>query len=218
MPVVPVYDAVILAGGRSSRLGGSPKALLRTGGRTLLETTLDAVAGARRVAVVGPGSLLPLLEDASRETVLVREEPEFGGPAAAVAAGLEALPASGDWTLVLACDMPRIASAAGVLLDAAGSDDSDGDSTLLALDADGRSQPLAGLYRTADLRQAVLGHAPGGLTNMSMKALLARVQWRGVDVPPMSTADVDTWADARILGVSTEGTALTASSSEAKEH
>ncbi|MGO4494169.1 molybdenum cofactor guanylyltransferase, partial [Arthrobacter sp. 2YAF22_2] len=55
------YDAVILAGGRSSRLGGVPKAQLRVDGATLLERSLQAASGARRTVVVGPdpGGLPP---------------------------------------------------------------------------------------------------------------------------------------------------------------
>jgi choline kinase len=51
------FDAVILAGGRSSRLSGTPKALLRLEGKSLLLRTLEAVRRAQRVAVVGPGEL-----------------------------------------------------------------------------------------------------------------------------------------------------------------
>ncbi len=55
------FDAVILAGGRSSRLGGSPKAGLVIGGQTLLERALQAARGALAMVVVGPdpGTLPP---------------------------------------------------------------------------------------------------------------------------------------------------------------
>ena len=248
MPAALPYDALVLAGGRSSRLGGVPKALLRAGGRTLLESTLAAVAGARRIAVAGPPDLAPVLARCPGSASLVREEPAFSGPAAAVGAGLSALPPDSEWTLVLACDMPHVGLAVRSLLDAAAeqtaaakltaaaeqtapgagaggeaaaadeppetpSDAPAGRGTapaetgpepqsLLAVDADGYRQPLAALYRTADLRAAVAHYGPGGLANMSLKGLLARVQYRGVVVPPMSTADVDTWADAQSLGVS----------------
>ncbi|MFD1214070.1 molybdenum cofactor guanylyltransferase, partial [Arthrobacter sp. GCM10027362] len=58
------HDAVVLAGGRSSRLGGVPKALLEFEGRTLLRRTLDALSGARRIAVVGPPELAAVLAGA----------------------------------------------------------------------------------------------------------------------------------------------------------
>lgn len=131
---------MILAGGRSARLSGVPKAGLLVDGSTLLALALRAARGARRVVVVGPDpGTLP-------DSVLnCREEPPFAGPAAAIAAGLAKLaenaadPARDDesaaggpaadpddagrgpapLTLVLACDMPRAAAAVGVLLAAA---------------------------------------------------------------------------------------------------
>ncbi|UWX97649.1 NTP transferase domain-containing protein [Arthrobacter zhaoxinii] len=227
MSATPRYDAIILAGGRSTRLGGTPKALLLADGRTLLETTLAAIPDARHIAVAGPPELAARLEAAPTEgtrrtPVLVREEPAYAGPAAAVGAAVTALAAlerdtgtprgssAGDggagspadscpWTLVLACDMPQIAAAVQVLLAASASAP---DESLLAVDSTGNRQPLAALYRTPDLRAAVASVASEGLANKPMKALLARVQWRGVDVPPGSTADVDTWTDAQSLGVS----------------
>ena len=212
MSAVAPYDAIILAGGRSTRLGGSPKALLLAGGRTLLETTLAAVPDARSIAVAGPPELSTLLGPpaaggSSGTPLLVREEPAFAGPAAAVGAAVVALAAAGEgkdsggspWTMVLACDMPQVAAAVRALLAAAAAPDVE---SLLAVDSSGNRQPLAALYRTADLRAAVDSLASEGLANKSMKALLARVQWRGVDVPPLSTADVDTWNDAQSLGVS----------------
>ncbi|MEU4744233.1 NTP transferase domain-containing protein, partial [Actinosynnema sp. NPDC023658] len=50
----PSWAAVVLAGGRGSRLGGVDKASLVVDGRTLLDHVLDAVAAARQVIVVGP--------------------------------------------------------------------------------------------------------------------------------------------------------------------
>ncbi|MCQ1996769.1 molybdenum cofactor guanylyltransferase [Arthrobacter sp. zg-Y1171] len=220
MSATAPYDAVVLAGGRSTRLGGTPKALLLAGDSTLLETTLAAVPDAHNIAVAGPPELSNLLSSielagSAGTPLLVREEPAYAGPAAAVGAAVAALAAlesSGSlnegglkdrgrspWTMVLACDMPQIASAVRALLDAAAVPPAE---SLLAVDSSGNRQPLAALYRTADLRAAVASLAAEGLANKSMKALLARVQWRGVDVPPTSTADVDTWNDAQTLGVS----------------
>ena len=210
----PRFNAVILAGGRSSRLDGTPKALLRVSGRTLLGVALDAAAGASSIAVAGPGSLTAAVEDAGAHALLVREDPPFSGPAAAVAAAFTSLlrldvaagrPTPG-WTLVLACDMPFIAAAVDTLLATAASAEASGaketaegaPESLLAIDESGRAQPLAALYRSAQLGEAISeSDRPGGLANLSMKRLLARVQWRDVLVPAHSTADVDTWEDAR---------------------
>ncbi|WP_228528956.1 molybdenum cofactor guanylyltransferase [Arthrobacter gandavensis] len=204
-PGLTGYDAVILAGGRSSRLGGEPKAELVVEGETLLLRTLHAVRDAACAAVVGPPSLAGALSRSVPAPVLVREEPPFSGPAAAMGAGIAAIGRRSDgsaatrrpWTLVLACDMPEARSAVPVLLAAA---DQDPGRSVLARDGAGKTQPLAGLYRTDALLQAVAG-GPESLVNLSMFSMLARVQWREVAVPEGSTADVDTWDDARKWGI-----------------
>ena len=208
---LPAYDAVILAGGRSTRLGGTPKAALRIGGATLLEITCRAVSGADRIVVVGPEPAAALRPqrgaDSSRdelpEVVFVREDPPFAGPAAALAAALTqqagvAAPASARWVMVLACDMPRSPVLVQTLLGAAAADPT---TSVMAREG-GRDQPLAGLYLRGEVEAAVAAAAAaGGVGNLSMKALLARVRVRPVPVPPGTTLDVDTWADARALGV-----------------
>jgi len=200
------FDAVILSGGRSARLGGVPKSALIHDGATLLERALQAARGAAAVAVVGPApGTLP-------EGVLTcREDPPFSGPAAAVAAGLSALeqhrrgdprhPGTAPLTLVLAVDMPRAGAAVQALREAAaGAPPGDG---LMAVSADGRRQPLVGLYGTAALQRCVdEARQRGALENASVFALLATLKVREVSVPRGSTDDVDTWDDASALGVS----------------
>ncbi|MGZ4660519.1 MAG: molybdenum cofactor guanylyltransferase [Arthrobacter sp.] len=228
------FDAVILAGGRSSRLGGVPKARLVYEGSTLLERALFAARGARAVAVVGPdpGTLPP-------GVLSCREDPPFAGPAAAIAAGLEALDRRlgaerSDLTLILACDMPRVDYAVSALrsalpgstrdagagatstadpastTDPAGAGAStgapSGSDGVMAVSVDGRKQPLAGLYSTHVLKESVAElEQRGGLIGGSVFALLARLDVRVVTVPAGSTDDVDTWDDAAAFGVSGQG-------------
>ena len=205
------FDAIILAGGRSSRLGGVPKSGLIYDGATLLERSLRAAGAARRTVVVGPdpGGL-------PGGVLTCREEPPFAGPAAAIAAGLAALAAdhasrhaaAAPYTLVLACDMPRSAGAVRALAEAlaasaAGTPERDGADGVMAVSADGRKQPLVGFYGTAVLQRSVADAASRDrLENASVFALLARLDVREVRVPPGSTDDVDTWDDASALGVS----------------
>ena len=205
------FDAIILAGGRSSRLGGVPKSGLIYDGATLLERSLLAAGAAGRAVVVGPdpGGL-------PGGVLTCREEPPFAGPAAAIAAGLAALAAdhasrhaaAAPYTLVLACDMPRSAGAVRALAEAlaasaAGTPERDGADGVMAVSADGRKQPLAGFYGTAGLQRSVADAASRDrLENASVFALLARLDVREVRVPPGSTDDVDTWDDASALGVS----------------
>ncbi|MCS5718101.1 DUF6457 domain-containing protein [Herbiconiux sp. CPCC 205763] len=140
-----LFDAMVLAGGKSSRLGGTPKAGLRFRGSSLLASTVASAVsrGARRVVVVGGADALEMAGAAGvpgvpqtvpgvpfdfgdRAPVIVaREEPPFGGPAAGIAAGFAALDRSSggqetsDFVLVLACDLPEIDGGVGALLAAA---------------------------------------------------------------------------------------------------
>ncbi|WP_284981990.1 NTP transferase domain-containing protein [Arthrobacter sp. efr-133-TYG-118] len=203
------FDAVILAGGKSSRLGGVPKAQLRYDGVTLLQRAVTAVRGAGRVVVVGPDP--GTLPDG---TLTAREDPPFAGPAAAIAAGLAALEAQdgeaqggqspstkpAPWVLVMACDMPLAAAAVPVLLrELAGHQEAEG---AMSVSADGRKQPLLGVYSVSALQREVQAvEEQGGLANAAVFRLLARLDLLAVPVPAGSTDDVDTWDDAAALGV-----------------
>lgn len=190
------FDAIVLAGGTSSRLGSVPKAALVAKGATLLEGTLAAVSEARRTVVVGPepSRRLPV------GVLLAREDPAFGGPASAIAAGLSMLTTAGgssDVTLVLACDMPGIGSAVPRLVRGLGDNpEQDG---VIAVEAD-RLQWLASGFRTARLAYAVAAQK-GPLDGMPVARLLNGLNLVPIDVPPGATEDVDTWDDARRLGV-----------------
>ncbi|MFH5880123.1 molybdenum cofactor guanylyltransferase [Arthrobacter sp. NA-172] len=200
------FDAVILAGGKSSRLGGVPKAQLRHGDASLLQRALAAANGAGSVVVVGPDP--GTLPDG---TLTARESPPFAGPAAAIEAGLLALESHAPstepprenpapWVLVMACDMPLAGAAVPVLLkELAGHPEAEG---AMSVSADGRKQPLLGIYRSSALQREVLASAQqGGLANASVFRLLARLDLLAVPVPAGSTDDVDTWDDAAALGV-----------------
>ncbi|MFJ5955184.1 molybdenum cofactor guanylyltransferase [Paenarthrobacter sp. NPDC092416] len=212
------FDAVILAGGRSTRLGGVPKAGLKYDGATLLTHALQSARVAVAVVVVGPDA--PALPAG---VLTAREEPAFAGPAAAIAAGLVALrtrPTRSPWTLVLACDMPRAAAGVAALVEElaplveqlppreegpavfGGGSEVEG---AMAVSADGRSQPLLGIYSTAALeREVAVASAGSGLTNSSVFRLLARLKLLAVSVPGGSTDDVDTWDDAAALGIDSD--------------
>ena len=195
------YDAVVLSGGRGSRLGGVVKArlLCRDGGLSvpLLRRAVSAAEGAKRIVVVGDGVAgLP-------STVrLVRENPAFGGPAAALEAGVRELEREGrqeEFVLVLACDMPQIGQAVDGLLAAAASDARhDG---VLAIDTAGRAQYLAAVYRLTALRRAMASAREIGLDGMSMRALLHGLRLAETPVPRGATDDVDDWDDAIRMGV-----------------
>jgi molybdopterin-guanine dinucleotide biosynthesis protein A len=205
MPEI-VYDAVVLAGGRASRLDGTSKAGLVVEGARLLDRALAASARARRVVVVGPPELagaLPVSDPASGYAGpapgLTREDPPFGGPVAGLAAGLRALPdPRAPWVLLLAVDVPRAARAIVLLEDAVSRAPVDG----AYLVRDGRAQWLVGLYRRAALDSALDGIETDGAP---MKHLVGAL--RCVEVPDRAgwSDDIDTPADAARLGARVAG-------------
>ncbi len=180
-----IVDALILAGGRSSRLGDSDKQNLQIGGVSLLNRAIDAVrrAGARSVIVVG--------DDSVDGVTAVREQPPFAGPVAAIAAGLRALPGDADVVLVIACDMPGVDAALPTLLAGFAGDGA------IAVDR-GRPQQLALAVRPEALERAVA--ALPTVVDASMRALLSSLELVEVSVPEGSTDDVDTWDDAARFG------------------
>ncbi|UFU07233.1 molybdenum cofactor guanylyltransferase [Ruania halotolerans] len=189
-------DAVILAGGRGTRLGGVDKPSLTVGGRTLLASALQAGAGARRIVVVGPATL-PVPEGVLR----TQEDPPFGGPVAALAAGLAALDRSAGsagpgWVLLLAADLPHASDAVAALAPVTAALDRDGDTSadgVCLRDQDGRWQWLAGVYRRAAL-EAALAHLPT-VRDASLRRLLGTLHLVPVDGSPDTVADIDTRAD-----------------------
>ena len=187
-----IVDALILAGGRSSRLGPSgekkaqaDKQKLQIDGVTLLERSIHAVqqAGVRSVIVVG--------DETVEGAVTVREEPAFAGPVTAIAAGLAALPGTADAVLVIACDMPGIGSALPPLLDAFRGDGA------IAVDR-GRRQQLAVLLDPARLATALA--ALPTVADASMRSLLDGLVVTEAVVPDGATDDIDTRDDADRFG------------------
>lgn len=171
-------EAIVLAGGRGSRLGGIDKAALEVDGESMLDRTLRAVAGFR-VIIVGA-------DDAPDGVVSVREEPRWSGPAAAIGAGLREV--TTPYVLVVACDQPFLDEAIPVLLESMGEKDG-----AIAVDETGRRQHLMIGVRTAALVASAATHP--SLEGMSVRALLAPLDLAEIVVPSRATLDLDTWND-----------------------
>lgn len=188
------FDAAVLAGGSAARLGGADKATVEVGGVPLLHRVLAGLSGAGRIVVVGPRRVLP----AGLQVVWAREHPIGGGPAAALAAGLDALypptaPGSGpggaqrgaEVVVVMAADLPFVDGPAveklvGAAHERAGA---------LFTDEGGRDQYLAGAYRQ-DAVRAALARRPGA----SMRAMLEDLDLARVD-GGRAALDCDTWEE-----------------------
>jgi molybdopterin-guanine dinucleotide biosynthesis protein A len=172
------FDAIILAGGGSRRLGGADKAGIRLGGKRLLDRVLEAVAGARRVVVVGPRRAAP------RAIEWTVERPPGGGPAAAVGAGLELVTA--PVVVVLAVDLPFLEAPSIAELVAA----AQGRDGAVLIDRAGAPQYLAAAYDTIALRAAIA--AMDSLVGVAMRSLVGDLDVARVP-GARAAGDVDAW-------------------------
>ena len=113
------------------------------------------------------------------------EEPRWGGPAAALAAGMHNLRHSRvEHTVVIAADMPRVAGAVALLLDAI-DDDHDG---VIAVDSPAAGSTFSGctaLRRCAGGRRA-------GSTNAAMRGITGALQPARTRRSPTSSAPTST--------------------------
>lgn len=223
----PRWNAIVVAGGRATRLGGIDKTALVYRGRSLLAGVLGAVANAERTCVVGSDA--PLSADVLRAV----EEPRWGGPAAAIVAGLRALAEAGvasadaggvgsggagaggtgaDWVVVLAADLVRADRAVAALLTALtalqtstrlGAAEVHFVDGLISVDTDGHRQPLLAVYRRVALESAAAAH--GAAQNLSVKGLTGALNLVELALPAELSDDVDTAGDAARLGIVVPG-------------
>lgn len=179
------WAAVVLAGGAGRRLGGTDKPALVVGGRTLLDRSVAAAAGAgaAQVVVVGPW------RDTGTPVTWTREDPPGGGPLAGLAAGLAALDLPPDALVVLAADLPRVSSALVGRLLAGLRPDVD---AVAVIDASGWVQPLVAAYRTGPLRAAL--DAVGDPRDRPVRRLLERLRVATLRDDD-GAADIDTPGD-----------------------
>jgi molybdopterin-guanine dinucleotide biosynthesis protein A len=184
--------AVVLAGGTAARMDGIDKASIELGGVTLLERALAATISAPEVVVVG--TEVPT----SRPVTFTREEPAGGGPAAGLLAGLDRFWRAPDLVCVLAVDMPKVNAGTVARLTWAVEADPAVDGAWL-VDADGRDQPLAAVYRRTALERS----RPASREDehgLPVRRLLGGLRMVAVAPVGDEARDVDTWADLRDLG------------------
>ena len=138
-----VVAGIVLAGGRSSRMG-TPKATLEWHGSTLLRRTTSIVSRAVTgpvVVVRAPGQDLPGLP---ADVEILQDPHEGRGPLQGIAVGLEALADRADAAFVCSTDLPFLHPAFIRAVLGAVAPDID-----VALPvARGYPQPLAAAYRT----------------------------------------------------------------------
>ena len=170
---------IVLAGGRSTRMG-TPKAALDWHGRPLVAhvvTTLRAALGGGPVVVVAaPGQVLPALPAGTRRAV---DAAEGRGPLQGLLAGLETLEAAEDHAVVVATDQPFVAEAVTRLLAA------DPAAGGVAFSVAGRVQPLGARYARR-LAPLAAGRLAGG--DASLRGLLEAAGATVLEATPAEAA------------------------------
>ena len=166
--------SIVMTGGTSKRFG-SDKSEALINGKTLLEILAENLED---LVIVGP--------ETSIKAIYVREEPIAAGPVAAIGAGLNKVDT--DLVAIFATDMPFAPRVLNQLESALVND------AAMPVDCDGYAQPLAALYRTEKLREAL--NSLGSQENKSVKELISKLN---IDrVPLVETElllDIDTQAD-----------------------
>jgi molybdopterin-guanine dinucleotide biosynthesis protein A len=183
--------AIVLAGGRGVRLGGSrlgAKALVRLAGWPLADHVLLAAGFAATRVQVGPARI------ALGSPVFCLERPAGGGPVAAIAAALDRIDQPS--VAVLAGDLPFIGPALPELqrcvTDAPGDEAVD---VAVLVDTGGRLNYLAAVWRTEALRSAVA--ALPSTAHAAVRALYDGARIAHVPDFDACSADVDTPEDLR---------------------
>lgn len=204
-----ILDAVVLAGGTGSRMGGVDKPGLTVAGRTLLERVADAVRAHN--ASVAAAAEEPSGEEAAQRpggeaggrartrtpgrvivvgpprrspsALYVREDPPGSGPLPALGAGLPHVRT--PWFALLAADLPHLETEhLSALARAAAT----GGAGAVFVDAAGRDQWLTGVWRTAAVRTALEGHR-----GRSLYGLLGPLAHRSVPLADdLAVTDCDT--------------------------
>jgi molybdenum cofactor guanylyltransferase len=193
---MPMTAGIVLAGGRSSRMG-VPKASLEWHGSTLLARVAGVVGSAAGPLIVvrAPSQELPALADRVR---VVDDAREGRGPLEGLRAGLGALEPSVAAVYVAAVDLPFLSPQA--VRRALGALAGGGDAAVPR--AGGRAHPLAAAYRPAVLPVVDALLAEG---RMRMGDLLERLDVAWIEEDPDALRNLNTpsdYARARALPLS----------------
>ena len=196
LPETPAtVAAIILAGGASSRLGGTDKTRLPIAGATALERVLRAAPVGRRI-VVGPSGEDGDVLAARHGARFVLEDPPRSGPLAAVARGVAEFSEGPDeaTVLVLGGDMPMLRPETLAALAARSAETA----RVAALEgAEGQLQFLGAAWPVGRLRAALeaIERPEGGWADLSLRRLYAQLREEELLTVPATGAegaDIDT--------------------------
>ncbi len=182
------HAAIVLAGGRSSRMGRD-KLAMTVAGQSVLQRTVEAsLSWAQLVVVVGPQ---PRGWHQDTRVIFTLEEPRFSGPAAGICAAIPPIAARADKdaeVLVLAGDLAFPKRVLAALVTA-----SMGPDGTVLRDLEGWPQHLAGRYMLPALVSAKEEHPDP--RDISVRRLLCGLQLTELPVPESVSADLDSPED-----------------------
>ncbi|HSE76418.1 MAG TPA: molybdopterin-binding/glycosyltransferase family 2 protein [Alphaproteobacteria bacterium] len=113
-PRAPRIAAVILAAGRSTRMGAANKLLAEVDGQPMIDHAVDAALASQArpvVVVAGHDAAKVRAAIGLREAAVVENPDHAQGLSTSVRAGIAALPAEIDGALFMLADMPRVGAA-----------------------------------------------------------------------------------------------------------
>jgi molybdenum cofactor guanylyltransferase len=191
------WSLALLVGGRGRRLGGRHKGNLRRGGIRLIEHALALTPHFAEALLVGDeGGAYP--EVAARR---VADLVPGGGAPVGLWSALDA--ARTPLVLVAPCDAVGLSLEAAQALASALSATHD---AACFVDAEGEVQPFPGLYRASAAVKLRAAYKPGTSVYALLDALIvSRVTLPNAMWAREVFANVNTWEDARALGVDDQG-------------
>ncbi len=196
----PLVTALILAGGKATRMGGAPKHALLVGGQRILDRQCAVLEPRVSEILVSIGAasavIAAAIEGDFANLRVVRDEVADQGPLAGIASGLTA--ARTPWVIVVACDLPRVTGAiVDLLLERA-----DGDGCAFRIG--GRPEPLLCVLHTrvAEIARARVAsgqlRASELLTNAGLRLVwLDEAAVRAVDPELRALRNINAVADLR---------------------
>ena len=104
--MTPIH-ALVLAGGRGSRMGGVDKGLQLLAGRPLVSHVIERLAPQAGGLLISANRNLGAYAEFGHPVLTDPPGLEFAGPLAGMLAGLDAIP-DGHWLLTAPCDCPRL--------------------------------------------------------------------------------------------------------------
>lgn len=187
------FDAIVLAGGRSTRLGRN-KLNESLGPQTVLERVVTSLGLADTIVIVGTDQTVDIAklrwatERTTEALIMMTEEPAGSGPAMGIAAGVRGLGESKPekHTVVLGGDMPFVTRAVPALLGAL-----TGHQAAVLIDNDNQVQYLASAWQHRALLTATAHTKPGD----SVRSIFTEINAAQIHDLYDASLDIDTESD-----------------------